>query len=64
MLTVAGRRWGGRCCVDGDLVEVISAYGSASSSLGRRKAQRVAEELMLQILRAKLAELETAATAI
>lgn len=58
-LTLNGFRWTGRGCLEGRTVEVCSAWGyAAPRPLGRRKPERLAEDMLLEILAAKLAALE------
>lgn len=54
----AGVRWSGRWHIEAGVLVVCSAWGSARRAVGRRKPSRLAEELMLEILAAKLAALE------
>lgn len=51
-LELAGRRWSADWSLDGADLVVRSAYGWARRPLGRRKAERLAEELLAEILRA------------
>jgi hypothetical protein len=46
-----GQRYGGWWEVDGKELLVSSAYGSKRAPLGRRKPEKVAEELLLQIVK-------------
>lgn len=50
-LHLAGKPWSGRWHIEAGEVVVCSAYGSGRCKAGRRKPDRVAKELMVQILR-------------
>lgn len=54
-LHLAGRRWSADWSLEGDEIVIRSAYGGARRSLGRRKAERLAEELLREILAAHVA---------
>jgi hypothetical protein len=49
-LDLAGRRWSADWSREGDEIVVRSAYGSARRVVGRRKPDRLAEELLREIL--------------
>jgi hypothetical protein len=53
-----GIRWSGRWCIVAGELQCESAYGYAARQLGRRKPDLLAEELLLEILAAKLEALE------
>lgn len=57
-LDLAGVRWTGDWSLDGEEIVIRSAYGSRRCKLGRRKPARLAQEMLLEILAAKLAECE------
>jgi len=48
---LCGKRWSGDWSVTDKRLCVRSAYGSAEQPLGRRKPERLAEELLKDILR-------------
>lgn len=49
-LQLAGCRWSADWSLDGADLVIRSAYGSARRPLGRRKPERLAEELLVEIL--------------
>lgn len=51
-------RWSGFWYLEQRELFLCSAYGAASRPLGRRKPDRLAEELLREVLAAKLAQLE------
>ena len=55
-----GVRWSGDWLLIGKELCVRSAYGGLSKPCGRRKPHLLAEEMLVEILRVKLAELEAA----
>lgn len=50
-LQLAGCRWSADWSLDGPDLVIRSAYGSARRPLGRRKPERLAEELLAEVLR-------------
>lgn len=45
-----GMRWSGCWVVEGRELVLMSAYGGTSRTLGRRKPERLAEELLREVL--------------
>ena len=58
-ITLAGIRWSADWSIEGDEISIRSAYGSASRKLGRRRPDLLARELLMEILRAKLAKADS-----
>ena len=54
-LNLNGVRWSADWKIEGDEIVIRSAYGSRIRKVGRRKPERLAEDLLLEILRARLA---------
>ena len=57
-LELNGYRWSGRGEVLDGVVKVCSVYGSGERAHGDRRPEDVAQEVLVEVLRAKLAELE------
>jgi hypothetical protein len=57
-IDLGGVRWSADWSVVDGLLSVGSAYGSTSRKLGRRKPERLARELLVEVLRDKLAQCE------